>query len=474
LLAQYLRQKLAKKERLSIIRFFTDQGEKRGGQPLMVDIINVLQCLSQCVDKTTWRQLSCIVPAMLAMTGRVTMLGISRWTEQGGSYRTIQRFYNSVIGWAKVNWFLIRHHLLEPEDTILMGADESVVTKAGKKTYGLDRFFSSLYGKPVAGLSFFSLSLISVKKRTSYPVMMEQVIKEEQKQPDTKASPKKKVKKQAGKRGRPKGSKNKNRRDVELKPYLLHIQSMLKTVLMLIGVDLSVVYCVMDGAFGNNKALQMVRQCSLHLISKLRYDAALYFPYEGPQNKRGAPRKYGSKLNYSDIPDKYLKETTMAGGIQTKIYQMSMWHKLFPDQLNVVIILKINLKTQARAHVVLFSSDLTLAFDKLIDYYRLRFQIEFNFRDAKQFWGLEDFMNVNQLPVYNAANLAMFMVNLAQVLIRHFRPTYPSFSVNDLKAHFRGHKYVTQTLKLLPQLPEPIFIDHIYANIAHIGSINTS
>jgi hypothetical protein len=414
------------------------------------------------------------VPAMLAMTGRVTMLGISRWTEKGGSYRTIQRFYNTVIGWAKVNWFFIRHHLLDPEDTILIGGDESVVTKAGKKTYGLDRFFSSLYGKPVAGLSFFSLSLISVKERASYPVMTEQVVKEEKEKANKKTSTKKKAKKQAGKRGRPKGSKNKNRRDVELKPYLLHIQSMLKTLLMLIGVDLSVVYCVMDGAFGNNNALQMVSQCSLHLISKLRSDAALYFPYEGPQKKRGAPKKYGPKLNYFNIPNEYLKETTIVDGIQTNIYHMQMWHKLFPDLLNVVIILKINLKTQARAHVVLFSSDLTLAYDKLIDYYRLRFQIEFNFRDAKQFWGLEDFMNVNQLPVYNAANLSMFMVNLSQVLVRHFRPTCPSFSVNDLKAHFRGHKYVTQTLKLLPQLPEPIFIDQIYANIAQIGSINTS
>ena len=80
--------------------------------------------------------------------------------------------------------------------------------------------------------------------------------------------------------------------------------------------------------------------------------------------------------------------------------------------------------------MVLFSSDLTLAYDKLIDYYRLRFQIEFNFRDAKQCWGLEDFMNVNQLPVYNAANLAMFMVNVSHVLIRHWRPTCPTTHVN--------------------------------------------
>jgi putative transposase len=435
----------------------------------MPDIVIILGCLSQCVDKTALRQLNCIVPALLAMTGRVTMLGLSRWTEKGGSYRTIQRFFNTTIRWASVNWFFIRHHLLDPNDTILIAGDESVVTKSGKKTYGLDRFFSSLYGKPVPGLSFFSLSLISVKERISYPVMMEQVLKEEEK-PDEKKS----GKKQNRKRGRPKGSKNKNRREVELKPYLLHIQTMLNKLLTLMGVDLKVIYCVMDGAFGNNNALQTVRQCSLHLISKLRCDAALYFPYEGKQNKRGANKKYGDKINYNHIPDKYLQETNLVDGIQTNIYQMSMWHKLFPDLLNVVIIVKINLKTQVRAHVVLFSSDLELTYDKLIDYYRLRFQIEFNFRDAKQFWGLEDFMNVNQTPVYNAANLAMFMVNVSQTLLRYFRPTCPAFSVNDLKAHFRGRKYVTETLKLLPQMPEPIFIDQIFTNIAQLGRINAS
>lgn len=438
-----------------------------------MDIIIVLQCLSQCLDKTTLRQLQVIVPAMLAMTGRVTMLGISRWTETGGSYRTIQRFYNSSIAWAKVNWILIGHHLLDPTDTILMGGDETVVTKAGQQTYGLDRFFSSLYGKPVPGLSFFSLSLISVKQRTSYPVMMEQTLKEAEEKPVKKA-PRKKGKKSAKKRGRPQGSQNKNRREVELKPYLIRIQTMLKKLLDLLRVSLKVSYCVMDGAFGHNYALQMVRQCSLHLISKLRADAALYFPYTGPQKKVGARKKYGSKLDYAHIPDQYLQETTVLDGIQTNIYQMTMWHKLFPDLLNVVIIRKINLKTQACAHVVLFSSDLELAYDKLIDYYRLRFQIEFNFRDAKQFWGLEDFMNVNQTPVYNAANLAMFMVNLSQVLLGHFRPTCPTFSVNDLKAYFRGRKYVAETLKLLPQRPEPIFIDQIFAQIAQIGSINAS
>ena len=58
-----------------------------------------------------------------------------------------------------------------------MSGDHVVVTKAGKMTYGLDRFFSSLYGKAVPGLCFLSLSLLSVKRRTSYPVVTEQVEK---------------------------------------------------------------------------------------------------------------------------------------------------------------------------------------------------------------------------------------------------------------------------------------------------------
>ena len=151
---------------------------------------------------------------------------------------------------------------------------------------------------------------------------------------------------------------------------------------------------------------------------------------------------------------------------------MRLWHKLFADPLNIVVIVKTNQHTGASAHVVLFSSDLELAYDKVIDYYRLRFQIEFNFRDAKQYWGLEDFMVINPTPVYNSANLAMLMVNLSQVLIRALRNQCPAFSVNDLKAYYRGRKYVTEAFKLLPNTPEPIFIEQVIAQVTELGRIN--
>ena len=167
-----------------------------------------------------------------------------------------------------------------------------------------------------------------------------------------------------------------------------------------------------------------------------------------------------------------MKISSIDKDIQTQIYQLPLWHKKFADLLNIVVIVKTNLKTQAVAHRVLFSSDLELHYDQLIDYYHLRFQIEFNFRDAKQYWGLEDFMTVNQTPVYNSANLAMFMVNLSHALIRPIRTQWPECSVNDLKAWFRGRKYVVEILKLLPEMPEPIFIDQAIAQVAALGRVN--
>jgi putative transposase len=177
----------------------------------MPDIMMILSCLGYCLDKTTLRRLTKIVEALLSMTGRVTMLGMSRWSESGGSYRTVQRFFNTAVSWGKIQWLLIAHHLLDEEDVLLLAGDEVVVTKSGKKTHGLDRFFSSLYGKAVPGLCFLSLSLISVKRRCSYPVMMEQVVKEK-----GQGCPKAVKAACPGKRGRPKGRRNRNRREVHL------------------------------------------------------------------------------------------------------------------------------------------------------------------------------------------------------------------------------------------------------------------
>ena len=216
----------------------------------------------------------------------------------------------------------------------------------------------------------------------------------------------------------------------------------------------------------------MAQQCGLQLISKMRSDAALYEPYSGSYQGRGPRRKSGAKLDYAALPAKYLQQTTVEGAIETHIYQATLLHKEFGQALNVVIIAKAHRPSQAQAQVSLFSNDLTLSYATLIDYYSLRFQIEFTFLDAQRYWGLEDFMNVTATGVTNAANLALWMVNLSYVLLQDLRQTDPQCSVLDLKARCRGYRYVTELIKLLPEAPDEDLMAQLLRQVAQLGRIH--
>ena len=81
---------------------------------------------------------------MLVMTGRGTLLGLSRWAGTGGSYRTGQRCVATGRPWATLCWGFLRHHGYRPEDVSLLVGDAVVVTTAGTLTQGLDRFCARL------------------------------------------------------------------------------------------------------------------------------------------------------------------------------------------------------------------------------------------------------------------------------------------------------------------------------------------
>lgn len=441
----------------------------------MTEILALLQSLEHSISKTTLKQMSRIIMAMIAMSGRVTMLGISRWAGTGGSYRSIQRFFYTVIPWPQVFWNFFWDKLMKKEDVYILAGDECVVSKSGKKTYGLDCFFSALLKRAVPSLSFFTLALVNVKERRSYPIRMEQTIRsaeEKAKSRAKKQAQKAKAEEPKRKRGRPKGSCNQKKAEKMPNPQLERMQKMIQELLKTIAGHIQLTYLVLDGHFGNHPALQMVQQCGLHLISKLRSDAALFFPYTGPAPKRGRRRRLGEKLDYRHIPNQYLKETKVEKGIETRFYQLQLLNREFSMPLNVVILIKTNLQTKARAHVVLFSSDLQLSYDKMIDFYSLRFQIEFNFRDAKQHWGLDDFMNVSPTAVTNAANLSLFMVNVSQFLLYRYRKEHPDFSILDLKAVYRGCRYVTEIIKILPNLPDENLISQLFQKVTALGRIH--
>ncbi len=436
----------------------------------MTEIVALLQTIAPVVSVTILRQMSHVIYGMLISNGRITMLELSRWTEQGGSYRTIQRLYHRSLLWLQIQWIFFTSRFQVSDREYLLAGDEVVFGKAGKETYGLGRFFSSLQNRVIAGLSFFVFSVIDVQERQSYPIQVVQMIKEQKTlEKKAKETPSKNKRRPIG---RPKGSKNKKNEPPMLSPELLRIQPVLQAFLVVLRGVLAVRYLVMDGHFGNYPSAWMVLQTGLQYVSKLRSDAALYEPFAGKYCGHGPHPKYGAKVDVRPLKKKYLKQETKEVGIRTQIYQATLLNREFAFPINVVVILKTNLSTKKQAHVILFSTDLKLSHEKLYDYYTLWFQIEFNFRDAKQYWGLDDFMNVKPAAVTNAANLSFFMVNFSSVLLRQYRKSNPPFSVLDLKSHYRGCRYVSETIKLLPQKPEGILLVEIFEQIARLGMVH--
>jgi putative transposase len=441
----------------------------------MPEILALIQTIAPLLEKTSLHQMSQILLGLLVISGRVTMLGLSRWTEKGGSYRSIQRFYHSPHPWEAIQWLFFQKCFLKPEDTYIIAGDEVVDRKAGKKTYGLDRFFSGVQQQVIPALSFFALSLVNTREEQSYPLQITQIVKsaEEKAQSKAKAAAKK-VKKtgEKKKRGRPKGSQNKDKQAVLLNPELVRIQKGLENLLERVGTASSLKYVAMDGHFGNYPSAFMVRQVHLPLISKMRCDARLYAAFAGEHNGPGAKPKYGEKIDVGQMQEKYLKDSSIKAQLRIDIDQGPFYNKEFAFPLNVVIIVKTNLVTNAQAHAILFSTDLEQAYDQIIQFYSLRFQIEFNFRDAKQYWGLEDFMNVTETAVTNAANLSFFMVNFSQALLPPFRQQNPDYSILDLKSHYRGCRYAAETIKMLPEKPDAILLADIFLQIARLGAIH--
>jgi DDE superfamily endonuclease len=129
-----------------------------------------------------------------------------------------------------VFWQLFRERLLQKGQVYILAGDECVVSKAGKKTYGLDYFFAGLQQKVIPCLSFFVLSLVSVEQHRSYPISVEQTLHSAEEKAGSQAKQAVKKVKAAEpkrKRGRPKGSKNKPKAEVVLNPELVRIQTML-------------------------------------------------------------------------------------------------------------------------------------------------------------------------------------------------------------------------------------------------------
>ena len=93
-----------------------------------------------------------------------------------------------------------------------------------------------------------------------------------------------------------------------------------------------------------------------------------------------------------------------------------------------------------KTYAILFTTDLELEGYLIYRYYKARFQIEFLFRDAKQYTGLLHCQARSANKLYFHFNASLTCVSLAKAMFLESRPDATSFSMNDFKTyHFNKY-----------------------------------
>ena len=191
-------------------------------------------------------------------------------------------------------------------------------------------------------------------------------------------------------------------------------------------------WVAVDGGYARRPFVEGVRQLDLHTVGRLRKDAVLRFPYLGSHERRpGRKRQFDGCFDRRD-PARMTRTTLQKEKVD--LYHGHLHAKAWQCWLQVVYVLPRGADPETKEGVLLYSTDLDLAPERIFRFYGARFQIEFAFRDAKQHLGLNDGQARSQARQhfhFNIVFAALFWARL-QARLRAERPLGP-FSLRDCK-----------------------------------------
>ncbi|MEL7123972.1 MAG: transposase [Bacteroidota bacterium] len=342
-----------------------------------------------------------IFALVFSIQGRLTFENLSRYSHM--SERTFRRNYKKFFDWLDFNWQLILLYAQIDQGVVIAAIDCSYIPKAGKATYGLDKFFSSIAGRAKKGLEISLLCLINTQNEKAWSLDVSQT---------------------------PAGLSTKQD-DPDVLTRVDHYMDQLKKAQTpLSGVQ----YIVADGFYAKNKVFKTMNQIGKSLITKLRPDANLRYLYQGESTgKPGRPTQYDGKVDWKNLDlSKWEYIGTDDKYDYLEIYTQVLNSPRF--KLNLCVVMVVNTKTNK--YILLACTDINLGARTILKYYQLRFKIEFLFRDAKQFCGLTHCQARSKEALHFHFNLSLAAVNVAQVNL-NFDPAIKSMNVLVRKAYNR-------------------------------------
>jgi hypothetical protein len=426
-----------------------------------------------------------LIPTILLLCGNVNFTNLSRYGEY--SEKTYRRHYSQPFSFMSLNEQLIGEAMPVRGDQI-GGMDCSFVPKSGKKTYGLDWYYNGSASRTEKGLEISVIAIIDVESHQCYTLSVQQT-------PATPAHTSKLKRKGKSAQQQHPGHPSISKSAIEQARIMLgqlppkpnstgdgepvaaevtridHYLHQIKTTYPHLPEGLK--YWVVDGFYSKKKFIDGVIALQLHLIGKLRSDADMRYLYTGEQKSRGAKRKYDAKVDLADLSRFTHLEPLEP---QLNLYSAVVWHVSLKRQIRIACLVDTR-KVGKTGFVLLFSTDVDLDAKQIIKSYKARFQIEFIFRDAKQFTGLCDAQTRNSKRLDFHFNACLTALNLAkyEVQLRHRQgeaqsPPIP-FSMSSYKRLAFNDHLLSRFISMLDLNPTLIKSHPNYPNLRSYGII---
>lgn len=323
---------------------------------------------------------------ILLMRGKVNFRNLSRYSDL--SEKTYSRQFRRGFDFADFNERLIEEIVAAHHEEIGV-MDCSYIPKSGKETYGLDFFYDSSHDKASKGLEISNLAVVDVTDNTGYSLSSWQTPPQEEIE-------------------RLIANKRSIADEEEISRVDFYAEHLRRDV---IHLPKKVKYIAADGYYAKIKFVSAVRGVQMHLVSKLRHDANLRYLYNGPQKKFGRKRQYDGKVKFDD-----LSRFDYVGEVEKDIHLYSLVVNNVNLKCNIRLVYVLNLRNKKKPrYALLFSTDTELEAETIYRYYKARFQIEFIFRDAKQFTGLHHCQARRQDSLDFHFNASLTALNLAKV-----------------------------------------------------------
>lgn len=316
-----------------------------------------------------------LIPLFMSIKGRINFMQMSRY----GTYSmtTYRNNFDKPFDFGAFNGELIREQGSGYHAIIF---DPSHIRKSGRHTFGKDRFWSGCDNAAKPGLEIGGIAVGDMVHHTAFHYEAVQT---------------------------PSFGELKKKGLGLLEHYA-------KTIVQRKdGLSAFSNVLVVDAYFSKSTFVgQILQETGFQIVSRLRDDACLYYLYQGaPTGKRGRPKLYGGKLDKGSPDMEHFSIAHEDEGL--RVFSAVVFSKALDMNIKVALVHFLE-GGQAKAKKIYFSTCLDMPAWYILKYYQLRFQIEFLYRDANQFTGLEQCQARGEQRLHYHFNTALTAVSVAK------------------------------------------------------------